>query len=448
MGAMPIRKLILHMSWPMMLSMLMQALYNMVDSYYVSLADPKGFLALSLVYPIQMLMIAICVGTGVGVNAMLSRRLGEQRPAEAVSVAQNGYFVYLLTWVLFVAAGLTIGSRFVGWFTDDPVVAEYGGQYLTIVLCGSIGMCLQFAGERVLQASGKPVGPMVIQGIGAVINIVLDPVLIFGMGPFPVMGVAGAAIATIFGQAVGMVIGIVLVLHSKVIPFTFRGFRPDGAAIRDIYRIGLPAMAMQSLGTFMTIGLNKILGLPVVTAKCGDGPVFILGAYFKLQSFVFMPVAGLNNGMTPVLSYNYGAKDRQRVIDGTNFALLVAVVIMAVGTAIFLLFPRQLLSIFTTPAEMLDMGVSALRIIATTFVFAGLTFIFSGAFQALGAPNMSLVLGLTRQIVIVLPVCLLLALLDPNLVWWSFPAAELFSCGLSLLFYRRVRRDRLDCLTE
>ena len=445
-GTMPIRSLILTMSWPMMLSMLIQALYNMVDSYYVSLCDPKGFLALSLAFPVQTLMISVCVGTGVGVNAMLSRRLGEGKKDAAAAVAANGFFVYFLTGLVFLAAGVLLGPRFVGFFSSDAQVVAYGGQYLTVVLCGSMGMCMQFAGERVLQASGRPVGPMVIQGIGAVINLILDPILIFGLGPAPALGVTGAAIATVFGQLVGMCVGFLLVHRCPVVQISFRSFRPDTGAIRDIYRIGFPAMAMQSLGTFMTLGLNKILSLPRVTAVAGDAPVFVLGAYFKLQSFVFMPVAGLNNGMTPVLGYNYGARHRTRIVDGVHFALKVSLGIMAAGTLLFQLLPSQLLAIFSTPAEMIPTGIFALRVISATFLCAGASFILSGAFQSLGAPNLALLLGLTRQIVIVLPVCLILALVDPSLVWLSFPAAEIFSCALAALLYRKVRRERVDPL--
>lgn len=259
MGSMPIRKLILHMSWPMMLSMLIQALYNMVDSYFVARIDPDAFVALGLAYPAQTMMIAICVGTGVGVNAMLSRRLGERRYGEANAVAVNGYFVYLLTWAAFLLFGLFFGRSFVGFFNSDPNVIDYGGQYLTIVSTFSIGVCMQFAGERVLQGIGDPIGPMIIQGVGAVINLVLDPVLIFGWGPFPVLGVAGAAIATVFGQLVGMTIGFILVARNKSLPISLRGFRPSGETIRDIYRIGGPAIVMQSLNTVMTMGMNKIL---------------------------------------------------------------------------------------------------------------------------------------------------------------------------------------------
>ena len=445
-GTMPIRRLILTMSWPMMLSMLVQALYNMVDSHYVSLSDPKGFLALSLVYPAQMLMISICVGTGAGLNTMLSRRLGEGRQDAAESVAANGFFAYFLTYPVFLFLGLLLGRSFVGFFSTDPTVIRYGGEYLTVVLCGSIGMCMQFASERVLQASGKPVGPMVIQGVGAVINILLDPVLIFGLGPFPALGVTGAAIATVCGQWVGMTVGLILVSKNPVVRLSLRRFHPDGEALKDIYRVGVPAMAMQSLSTFMTLGLNKILVLPPVTDVSGDTPVFILGAYFKLQSFVIMPVAGMNNGLTPILSYNYGAKQRRRILEGMRFALLLALAIMEAGTLLFQLFPRQLLAIFHTPAEMIAPGTYALRVISATFLCAGATFILSSAFQSMGCPSLALLLGLTRQIIVPLPACLILAFLAPNQVWWSFPAAEGFSCVLAVILYRKVKRERIDTL--
>lgn len=443
MGTMPIKRLIIHMSWPMMLSMLVQALYNMADSFYVSLIDDKAFIALSLVFPVQMMMIAICVGTGVGVNAMLSRRLGQNRLGEANNVAMNGFFVYLLSWVLFLTFGLTVGLRFVGWFNADPTVALYGKQYLSVVCAASLGMCMQFAAERVLQASGDAIRPMVIQGVGAVINIVLDPILIFGYFGFPAMGVMGAAVATVFGQCVGAVLGILFVKRNRVLTLQVRGFRPSATTIGDIYRVGGPVIVMQSLGTVMTLGLNKIMTLPKMVAELGDAPIFILGAYFKLQSFVFMPVFGMNNGMTPVLSYNYGAREPRRITDGIHFAMKVALAIMAVGTALFLLFPGLLMSIFSAPEETLLLGESALRIIACGFLFAGMTIVLSGAFQALGTPIYSMMLGLLRQLLLILPMALALALTAPRLVWCALPVAEVITCALALLLYRKVRREHI-----
>ena len=448
MGTMSIRRLILHMSWPMMLSMLIQALYNMVDSFFVAQIDERAFVALSLAYPVQTLMIAICTGLGVGINAMLSRRLGEGRRDEASAVALNGYLVYFLAWLVFLVFGLTLGSSFVGFFHQDSVVREYGAQYLTIVTTLSIGVCMQFAAERVLQATGDAVGPMVVQGVGAAINIVLDPVLIFGLGPFPAMGVAGAAIATVFGQIVGMGFGFFLVSRNRVLVLRLRGFRPSLSTIGDILHIGAPAIVMQSLATVMNLGMNKILALPAVTAHYQDGPVFLLGAYFKLQSFVFMPVYGMNNALTPILSYNYGARHRRRITDGIRFALLVATGIMAAGTLVFLLLPGPLLAIFNPSGETMALGVTALRILAPAFLFAGVSIILGAAFQALGAPMYSLVVSLLRQLVVVLPVCLVFALLSPGLVWWSIPIAEAAACGAAFLLYRRVHRTKISALEE
>ena len=445
---MPIKRLIIHMSWPMMLSMLVQALYNMTDSFFVSLIDDKAFVALSLVYPVQMMMIAICVGTGVGINAMLSRRLGEHRPEEANAVAMNGFLVYLLSWLLFLLFSLTVAPYFVGWFNADPTVALYGRQYLTIVCGASVGVCLQFATERVLQASGDAISPMIIQGTGAVINIILDPILIFGLLGFPVMGVTGAAVATVLGQLVGAALGLALTKRSKVLSLKIRAFRPSLATIGDIYRVGGPAIVMQSLSTVMVLGLNKIMTLPSLTARMGDAPVFILGAYFKLQSFVFMPVFGMNTGLTPILSYNYGAKERRRITDGIHFAIAVALGIMAVGTLLFLVFPGALISIFSPPPQVLTQGVTALRIISCSFLFAGVSIILSATFQALGTPMYSLILSLLRQLIIVLPTALLLALTAPALVWLCLPVAEIISCTVALFLYKKIHHRQIMPLEE
>lgn len=443
MGVMPIQRLIVSMSWPMMLSMLIQALYNMVDSYFVSQISYEAFVALSYAYPAQTMMIAICVGTGVGVNSMLARRLGEKRAGEANAVAMNGYFVYLLSWVVFLIFALTMSRPFIGFFTNDAVVLGYGTQYTAIVIGASLGVCMQFAAERILQATGNAMGPMVVQGIGAVINLILDPIFIFGYFGVPAMGVAGAAIATVLGQFVGMGVGFWMVARNKVLPLQLRGFRPSGATIRDIYRIGAPAIVMQSLGTVMTLGLNKIAGLPRMVAAFQDAPVFILGAYFKLQSFVFMPVFGINNGITPILGYNYGARNRKRITDGIHFSLGFALAIMAVGTVLFLAIPGPLMSIFSPTEAALALGVSALRVISVSFLFAGVSIILSAAFQALGAPKYSLIISLLRQLVIVLPAALLLVYVNPALVWWCLPIAEVLSCGVALLLYKRVHRQHI-----
>ena len=443
MAVMPVRRLLLNMAWPMMLSMLIQALYNLVDSMFVAQLSSDGFVALALVYPIQTLMIAVCVGTGVGFNASLARRLGEGRPDEANRVVANGYFVYLVCWVVFLVLGVGLAPVFMGLFAPgQPQVIDYGIQYLSIVTGASVGICMQFAGERTLQATGNTVGPMVIQGIGAVINLILDPLLIFGIGPFPRMEVAGAALATVLGQVVGMVVGLCMVRRSSIVRLSFRGFRPDSAIIRTMFRVGVPAILVQALATVMNLGMNLIL--PLFTAS----GVFILGAYFKLQSFLFMPVNGLNNALIPIVSFNYGARQRSRITGVIHFALVLSAAIMAVGTVVFLAIPGPLLRLFDADAAVLAEGISALRLIALSFVCAGVSVILCAALQALGAANSSLVVSLLRQLVLLFPLALLLGALRPSLVWLAFLLSEGAACLTALLLYRRTARGRLAGMEE
>lgn len=443
MAVMPVRRLLLNMAWPMMLSMLIQALYNLVDSMFVAQLSSDGFVALALVYPIQTLMIAVCVGTGVGFNALLARRLGEGRPDEANRVVANGYFVYLVCWVVFLVLGVGLAPVFMGLFAPgQPQVIDYGIQYLSIVTGASVGICMQFAGERTLQATGNTVGPMVIQGIGAVINLILDPLLIFGIGPFPRMEVAGAALATVLGQVVGMVVGLCMVRRSSIVRLSFRGFRPDSAIIRTMFRVGVPAILVQALATVMNLGMNLIL--PLFTAS----GVFILGAYFKLQSFLFMPVNGLNNALIPIVSFNYGARQRSRITGVIHFALVLSAAIMAVGTVVFLAIPGPLLRLFDADAAVLAGGISALRLIALSFVCAGVSVILCAALQALGAANSSLVVSLLRQLVLLFPLALLLGALRPSLVWLAFLLSEGAACLTALLLYRRTARGRLAGMEE
>lgn len=443
MAVMPVRRLLLNMAWPMMLSMLIQALYNLVDSMFVAQLSSDGFVALALVYPIQTLMIAVCVGTDVGFNALLARRLGEGRPDEANRVVANGYFVYLVCWVVFLVLGVGLAPVFMGLFAPgQPQVIDYGIQYLSIVTGASVGICMQFAGERTLQATGNTVGPMVIQGIGAVINLILDPLLIFGIGPFPRMEVAGAALATVLGQVVGMVVGLCMVRRSSIVRLSFRGFRPDSAIIRTMFRVGVPAILVQALATVMNLGMNLIL--PLFTAS----GVFILGAYFKLQSFLFMPVNGLNNALIPIVSFNYGARQRSRITGVIHFALVLSAAIMAVGTVVFLAIPGPLLRLFDADAAVLAEGISALRLIALSFVCAGVSVILCAALQALGAANSSLVVSLLRQLVLLFPLALLLGALRPSLVWLAFLLSEGAACLTALLLYRRTARGRLAGMEE
>ena len=438
MAVMPVRRLLLNMSWPMMLSMLIQGLYNLVDSMFVAKLSGDSFVALSLVYPVQTLMIAICVGVGVGFNALLSRRLGEGRREDAEQVTSNGYFLYLVCWLVFLILGVSFARPFLSLFSDVPQVVTYGSQYLAIVTGVSLGMCMQFAGERTLQATGNTIGPMIIQGIGAVINLVLDPLLIFGIGPFPRLEVAGAAIATVLGQLVGMVVGLIMVRRTPSVTLSFRGFRPNASILADMLRVGIPAALMQALTTVMSMGMNLIL--PLFTSA----GVFILGAYFKLQSFLFMPLYGMNNAIVPIISFNYGARKKERITGTIRFALALTLGIMAVGTVVMMTLSGPLLGIFDADAAVLAEGIPALRMIALSFLCAGVSIILCSALHALGAANSSLAISLLRQVVLLLPAALVLGTIRPVLVWLAFPVAELISCAAALILCRNILRRKLD----
>lgn len=438
MGTMPVRPLLLRMAWPMMLSMLIQALYNLVDSMFVSRLSGEAFQALSLAYPVQMFMVAVCVGAGVGLNALLSKRLGQGERTEAKAVALNGIFLYLLCYLLFLFFALFLARPFMAFFTADSAILSAGRTYLTIVTGVSVGMTMQFATERILLACGDPVGPMVIQGVGAVVNLIMDPILIFGLGPFPALGVAGAAIATVMGQWTGMAVGFLLLRRLRRFPVSPKGFRPRVDILAELCRIGIPAAAMQSLSSVMTLGLNKIMALYDPNA------VFILGAYFKLQTFLIMPVSGLTNGLTPLVSYNYGARSRERILALTRFALALGAAIMAVGTILLLLIPGPLLGLFGADQAVLDSGIPALRWIAAGLIFSGLSMVLCAVFQALGAAMTSLVISLLRQVVLILPAAYLLGLVQVRLIWASFPLAEVLACLAELVLFRRIQRERLS----
>lgn len=440
MGTMPVRPLLLRMAWPMMLSMLIQALYNLVDSMFVSRLSGEAFQALSLAYPVQMFMVAVCVGAGVGLNALLSKRLGQGDRTEAKAVALNGIFLYLLCYLLFLSFALFLTRPFMAFFTADPTILSAGRTYLTIVTGVSVGMTMQFATERILLACGDPVGPMVIQGVGAVVNLIMDPILIFGLGPFPALGVAGAAIATVMGQWTGMAVGFVLLRRLRHFPLSPRGFRPRGDILAELCRIGIPAAAMQSLSSVMTLGLNKIMALYDPSA------VFILGAYFKLQTFLIMPVAGLTNGLTPLVAYNYGARKRERILALSRFALALGAAIMAAGAALLLLIPGPLLGLFGAEQAVLDSGIPALRWIAVGLIFSGLSTVLCAVFQALGAAMTSLAISLLRQVVLILPAAYLLGLVRPGLMWLSFPLAEILACLAALVLFRQIQRKPLSAL--
>jgi len=434
MGTMPENKLLISMAVPMMLSMLVQALYNVVDSIFVAKISEEALTAVSLAFPVQNLLIALGTGTGVGINALLSKSLGEKNQKLANKVAHNGILLMLFSAIACALFGV-FGSR---WFfttqTDDLVLIEYGTQYLTIVMSCSFGIFGQFITERLLQATGRTTLSMYTQLLGAVTNLILDPILIFGWFGLPAMGITGAAVATVLGQIISAMFGFWLnVKKNPEIQLNMKELVPDGAVIKKIYSVGIPSIIMGSIGSVMTYGMNLILMGFSSTAAA------VFGVYFKLQSFIFMPVFGLNNGMVPIIAYNYGAKKKDRMLRTMKLAIMYAVGIMFVGFLVMQIFPVQLFSLFEASAEMLAIGVPALRFISISFLFAGFCIIAGSTFQALGNGMLSMIVSIARQLVVLLPVAYLLSLTgNLNLIWLSFPIAELMSVALSGLFLYKI----------
>lgn len=440
MGIMPVGKLLMSMSIPMMISMLVQALYNVVDSYFVAQISQDALNAVGLAFPIQNLMIAVSVGTGVGVNALLSRSLGEKNYETANATAGNGLLLAFLSGLVFIIIGQTVPRAFYLAQTDIPGIVEQGSVYLSICCTWSMGLFMEIMFERLLQSTGNTVLTMLTQGIGAVTNIILDPILIFGLGPFPKMGVAGAAVATVTGQIVGAVLGLIINFRfNKELNLKPSYLKPRGNIIKRIYAVGVPTMVMNSIGSVMVFGLNKIL------ISFTDAATAVFSIYYKLQSFIFMPVFGLNNGMVPIIAYNYGAQKADRILQTMKLASATATVIMLIGLGVAELFPEWLLGIFNASEEMLTIGVPALRIICTCFVFAGFGIVAGSVFQALGHGMLSMTVSIVRQLVVLLPVAWLLSLTGRlELVWLAFPFSELFSVVLCVFFTRRIVRTVLE----
>ena len=437
MGTMPINKLIINMSLPMIISMLVQALYNVVDSIFVAKLSQDALTAVSLAFPIQNLMIAVGAGTGVGINSLLSRSLGEKKPKQASSAAKNGLFLILLSALAFTLFGLFFSRSFFASQTDIPQIVEYGEDYLFYVCVFSFGLFFAMTFERLLQSTGITLYSMISQTVGAVINIILDPILIFGLFGFPRLEVAGAAIATIIGQIIGMFVGLYFnVTKNKEINLSFKGFRPHWPTIRTIYAVGLPSIFMQSIGSILTYCMNQIL------LSFSDIAVSVYGAYFKLQSFFFMPIFGMNNGLIPIIAYNYGARNRDRIKQTIKNGILIAVSIMACGVLVFQLFPELLLSFFSAEESMADMmviGIPALRTISLSFISAGFCIIASATFQALGQGVNSLIVSLVRQLVVLLPLAFILSkIIGLNGVWMAYPIAELFAVALCVIMLKKI----------
>lgn len=442
MGTMPINKLLVTMSLPMIISMLVQAMYNVVDSVFVSRLGEDALVAVSLAFPIQNLMIAVAVGTSVGINALLSRCLGEKKFEEANLCALNGVFLAVISYIAFAIFGFLFAQRFFISQTDNAQIIKYGTQYLFVCTVFSFGLFLQITMDRLLQSTGRTFYNMITQGAGAIINIILDPILIFGLFGFPRLEVMGAAIATVIGQIIGMCLSIIFnIKFNKDIQLTMKGFRPHLETIKKIYAVGLPSIIMQSITSVMTFGINKILIMFTSTA------VSVFGIYFKMQSFIFMPVFGLNNGMVPIVAYNYGAKKKKRIIQTVKMSIVIATGIMLLGFAIFQIFPVQLLKMFNATEDMLAIGTYALRIISISFIFAGFCIILLSVFQALGHGMLSLCVSLIRQLVVILPVAFILAKLGGlHAVWYAFPIADIFSVTFCIIFLRKIYNSTIKNL--
>ena len=444
MGVMPIPKLLITMSLPMIASMLVQALYNIVDSMFVAQLNENALTAVSLAFPIQNLMIAVAAGTGVGINALLSRSLGEKQFDTANTIARNGILLGVLSSLVFAIAGI-FGSRlFFEIQTEDAQIIEYGTQYMSVITIASIGIFLQITFERLMQSTGKTIFNMITQGLGAIINIILDPILIFGWFGLPAMGVTGAAVATVIGQIIAASLGIFFNWKfNKEIHVSFKGFKPCRKTIGNIYKIGVPSIIMQSIGSLTTFGMNNILLMFSSTAAT------VFGVYFKLQSFIFMPVFGLTNGMIPIVAYNYGARNKKRIYQTMKLSVVMAVSIMAVGVVIFQTIPATLLGLFEASDHMLAIGVPALRAISLSFVFAGFCIICSATFQALGNGVYSMLMSFARQIIVILPVAFIFAkTLGLDAVWFSYPIAEVIAVVMSIFMLKRIIDKKVKHLED
>ena len=443
MGVMPVGQLLFTMSLPIMISMLVQALYNVVDSMFVARVSENALTALSIAFPIQNLMIAVSVGLGVGLNAVVSRALGAKDTKGVNRAATNGIMLMFICGLLFMLGGATLVRPYFEMQTDIEEIVTSGIDYTSIVMMGSMGVFMQILFERLLQSTGRTMLTMFSQGIGAIINIIFDPIFIFGYFGFPKMGVAGAAYATILGQWVAALLGLILnIRKNPEVSISMKGFKPHGATIRLILSIGIPSVVMQSIGSVMTFLMNQILIAFSSTA------VAVFGVYFKLQSFVFMPVFGLTNGTVPIVAYNFGARKGERMKKTIQYSVYAAIAIMICGALIFQSIPDKLLMLFDASDEMLRVGVPALRIISLGFPLAGFGIGAGAVFQALGFSVYSMVISLIRQLVVLIPCAYLISMLtgDVTGVWWAFVVAEVVSLTVSALYLRRVNRDVIQTL--
>ena len=442
MGYMPIPRLLYSMALPMMISMLVQAMYNIVDSIFVARISEQALTSVSLAFPMQNLMIGVGTGIGIGTNALLSRKLGERDLETADRSAMQGVFLSICAYILFAILGLTVTGAFFRGQTQVPEIIHGGIRYLTIICLCSFGLFGQMITERLLQSTGLTFYSMITQMTGAIINIILDPIMIFGLFGFPRMGIAGAAAATVFGQFSATVLAVWFNLtRNREIHFRWKNIRPDPVMIRQILLIGVPSLIMVAIGSIMTFFMNRILGVFSSTA------VAVFGVYFRMQSFIMMPVFGLNGGMIPIIAYNYGARKKERILQTIRLSVITAMGVMLAGMMLLQLFPGKMLLLFDASENMLSIGIPAFRTISLSFIMAGYCIVASSVFQAFGRSVLGMIMSLVRQLFVLLPAAWLLSRTgDVNLVWWAWPLAELAAVLISTLFLRKINREIIDHL--
>lgn len=443
MGTKAMLPLLLSMSLPAMFSMLIQALYNIVDSIFVSQLGSDALNAVSLAYPLQMVMISFSVGTAVGVNSLIARRLGAKRYDEASDAATHGMVIAVITWLVFVLIGTFFSKIFISLFTDDNTILTYGTQYLNVVLIASLGCMVSVMGEKTLQATGNMIVPMLTQLLGAIINIILDPFFIHGYWIFPKLEVMGAAIATVIAQFCSMFfIVAILVFKKHDIKISLRKFRLKAQVVKNIYIVGFPAIIMQCIGSVMVSGINAIISMFASTTAIKEAYINVFGIYFKLQSFVFMPVFGLSQGTSPIIGYNYGAKNKKRMYDALKLGLIIAALIMIGGFLLFQFGSEFLLSLFDADELTVKLGVPAFKIISLCFVPAAVGITFSTMFQAVGKGFRSMLMSIMRQLLVLLPVAFVIGRTSLEYMWYAFPIAEIFALIVAILFFvNLVKKD-------
>lgn len=445
MGTKKMLPLILSMSLPAMFSMLIQALYNVVDSVYLANygENSEALTAVSLAYPLQLLLIAFTVGTAVGVNSLIARRLGEQKYDVASKVAVTGLVLAFITWVVFALIGLFFSRPFITFMagSENQHIIDYGVDYISVVLIFSFGSFIQVMLEKCIQATGNMIFPMVSHLIGAISNIILDPLFIFGFGPFPEMGAKGAAVATVLGQWFAMAFLVIVVLVKKfAIRFSFRKFRLSFRIIREIYVVSISGIVMQAIGAVLLAGMNLIIKMSPAPADINTNAQTIYGVYYKIQSFVFMPVFGLNQGVSPIIGYNYGAKLRKRMMSALKIALVIATIIMGTGTIIFQVFPKQIFNMFNASYELSVMAVSAMKKISLCYLPASIGVVMTALFQSVGKGFRSLLMSVLRQLVLILPIAFVLSKISIDAMWFAFPIAELGCTILALIFFFNLNK--------